>query len=349
MHRARSLAAAAIVALLCVATVSCRGRKPPPQLSPSKEIRWLGKGGGFAVWGATNDGIYGVHVKPNVFEIWKWDGPELNSYLSIPLSDTLTVVPLPGDRYAASFRMHPVQVLDAREDKVIRSWGYEQGWGVSILGLSRNRAFIVAVMQPERPTFEEPDKLGIRLLDVERLELRRCEDITGEGYGALSSAAVSDDGKHIAIGGWDNLVIVLDAVSGREVWRGRPPDSPLKDVVFSSNGATIFATDPIGMVYEMDFRTGKVKGRWCATSSDEPIYGQRISALAVSPDEKWIAAGTGPEGEVYLWNTQTGRKWLLNHGLITILVVSFSPDSKHVVSMAGGMLKIWDVPVMPGE
>ena len=51
---------------------------------------------------------------------------------------------------------------------------------------------------------------------------------------------------------------------------------------------------------------------------------------------------------VYLFNARTNVKPLiLPHGLSTILEVSFSPDSKRLASMAGGQIKIWDVPRHP--
>ena len=63
----------------------------------------------------------------------------------------------------------------------------------------------------------------------------------------------------------------------------------------------------------------------------------------MSPDGQWLAAGTGPEGHVYLWNTVSAdsKPRLLPHGGTTILIVSFSPDSRHLASVAGGKIKVW--------
>ena len=64
----------------------------------------------------------------------------------------------------------------------------------------------------------------------------------------------------------------------------------------------------------------------------------------ISNDGKMLAAGTGPEGDVYVWNLEDNSPpRVLKHGLNTIMIVAFSPDAKNVVSVGGGALKVWSV------
>ena len=78
------------------------------------------------------------------------------------------------------------------------------------------------------------------------------------------------------------------------------------------------------------------------SATGESIYAHRVSALAVSPDGKRLAAGTGPEGDVYVWNLEREDKaQLLKHGGGTIAIVAFSPDSTKLASVGWGILKVW--------
>ena len=70
-----------------------------------------------------------------------------------------------------------------------------------------------------------------------------------------------------------------------------------------------------------------------------------ISKVAASPDGRFVAAGTGPMGLVYLWSAQSGKRLkVFGHGGSTILILSFSPDSKALASVASGMIKVWRLP-----
>jgi len=84
--------------------------------------------------------------------------------------------------------------------------------------------------------------------------------------------------------------------------------------------------------------------RWFATPSGREESGRPIMTVSMSPDGRFVAAGTGPEGDVYLFFTSDGHRRVLKHGGSTILMASFSPDSKRLASYAGGEIKIWKMP-----
>jgi WD40 repeat protein len=81
--------------------------------------------------------------------------------------------------------------------------------------------------------------------------------------------------------------------------------------------------------------------------------------VAISPDGKWAASGTGPpwdiahdidRAEIRLWDVETGRERRLFDSLIgAVLSVAISPDGKllaaaggHYEPQVGGWLKLWD-------
>jgi WD40 repeat protein/serine/threonine protein kinase len=96
-------------------------------------------------------------------------------------------------------------------------------------------------------------------------------------------------------------------------------------------------------------------------SDDDPsLCSRTIACVAISPDGKWAASGTGfPWGlasrtdrvQVRLWKVDTGADWRIFDGLAaTVQGVAISPDGKLVAATGGhqeprseeGWLKLWD-------
>jgi WD40 repeat protein len=162
----------------------------------------------------------------------------------------------------------------------------------------------------------------------------------------VRTVAVSNDGEYVALGGWKNGIAVFSTSEKKVLWQGRPPEVvTIGYVDFSSDGLTLYALDSGGgYVFVHDTKDGTIRSRWCASESGNPEYAHRISCMAVSPDDMWVAAGTGPHGFVYVFNTKApGQPVVFPHGLTTMLMVSFSPDSRHVASVAGGKIKVWNI------
>ena len=112
-------------------------------------------------------------------------------------------------------------------------------------------------------------------------------------------------------------------------------------VTFSADSQVVYSGGGEGCVYGLDVRTGKEVSRWFATTSGKSEYGHRISDIAASPDGKYVAAGTGPEGLIWVFSTVDGKVLkVLNHGGSTVALVHFSPDSKALASFVPGSLKV---------
>jgi WD40 repeat protein len=185
-------------------------------------------------------------------------------------------------------------------------------------------------------------------VDVPTLDIRVVGDLACD-EGALGQITVSDDGEYVAVAGCNNKVAVLSATLQKVLWIHQAYRDDLRYVVFSSGGLTLYTGGrPAAFVYAIETKTGKVTAQWAATTTGKPIYGHRMSCLAVSPDDRWVAAGTAPEGQVYLFDV-TGKEKprMLLHGLTTTAIVSFSPDSLYLASFAGGKIKIWSVAPAP--
>jgi hypothetical protein len=329
-----------------------------PAATPVNEIdcRPFGHGG------ETGDGFFGT--LSDRMEAWVWDGAKLR------LGQTTDIPPhaygfiaLPKDHYLGY--IHPEGKGHARllwgspeSREMPAAWAPPQGWINETrydLAVSLNGKFVAAILQQD--IFGQPppnyDPLNPRcrvcLIDLATLQPRSVGELSGHGNATIRQTAVSDDGKYVAVGGWNNGVALLDASQGKVLWMGRPPTEVSTGyVTFSADGLTLYSAGSEGCVYTIDTLTGKITGQWWATVSGKSIYGHRISCLTRSPDGKWVAAGTGPEGHVYLFNTASPAvPQMLPHGLGTITTVTFSPDSKYLASVAGGKIKVWNI--MSGE
>jgi hypothetical protein len=72
---------------------------------------------------------------------------------------------------------------------------------------------------------------------------------------------------------------------------------------------------------------------------------QGVTSLAVSPDEQWVAAGTGPLGRTYVFLAKTGKMagvFGRMGGGPSILL--FSPDSKHLAAFQPGKVEVVHLP-----
>jgi len=146
------------------------------------------------------------------------------------------------------------------------------------------------------------------------------------------------------LAGWKNGVVVIDVVNRKLLWAAKPKDEAnLADVAFSPDGKLIYAGGTTGCIHVMETLTGKLLAQWYANESGKPVYGYRISTVTVSRDGRFIAAGVGPIGLVWVWSADGKTVAVLNHGDSTIRNVLFSPDSKFIATVAGSRIKIWNL------
>jgi len=323
-----------------------------------QELEWQGQGGGFAEWGQTTEGFFGTSVRPFVLETWKWDGPVPRKPAPFALPPAANIRVLPDGRYMAHVSSGgdswPFVVASLGSNEVLKKWEGPVGWQYQYVGISRNGRFAGVTLEgsdanPQQELGVVPPRHRVGLIDLAQFEIAWVAELTGHGGGTVRQIAVSDNGEYIAVGGWNNGVALVSTFAQKVLWNMVPPgEISTGYVVFSSDGSRLYAGGSAGCVFAFETRTGNVTGQWYASRTGKREYGHRISCLAISPDDALLAAGTGPEGEVYVFNTVTSQKpQLLHHRLTTILIVSFSPDSKYLASVAGGIIKIWSADPAP--
>jgi WD40 repeat protein len=338
-----------VLILLVAALGGCQHTAEVPQ-SPVQEIAWTGIDG-FREWGQTSDGVFGMGTNLRL-HTWRWNQATLVRDVDVQSPRLLHFCALPGDRYIAclnpmkSLAPWPLVLARVGSSEAIGEWFAPAGWCYRHTGVSRNRKFAAFTIGKEGSVGGPENKIGI--VEIESRELRWVAELNEPEHGAVRQMAISNDGRRVAIGGWYNGVVIVDTASGK-VNRVGPPAGGINlgYVEFSPEGDVLYVGDSGGSgVYSLASDTGQVRHVSYASETGDNVYGHRVSCLALSPDGAWIAAGTGPEGQVFLFSTKDrgAKPILLPHGHGTILMVSFSPNSTHLASVAGGVIKIWDAP-----
>ena len=161
--------------------------------------------------------------------------------------------------------------------------------------------------------------------------------------------AVSDDGRSVALVGCAhaNSIQILDVQLGVVSWSKQPEgESALNAAAFSRDGKTVYAAGTNGWIYGIDVSSKRTVRKWLAGRGNKPTYGHRATAVEVSPDGSLLAAGTGPHGQVYVWQIQTGdRLFVIHTDVATVQSLAFSPDSRSlgVSGVAGLGIELWRV------
>jgi RNA polymerase sigma factor (sigma-70 family) len=160
-------------------------------------------------------------------------------------------------------------------------------------------------------------------------------------------AALSADGKRVACTGntVSHGVFMWDVDTGKPLKTLEAPgdagDVGFYSVAFSDDGKLIAAGGNVhekkkmAIVWEVE--TGKVKHKFI-----DPFEG--AVRVAFSPDSKTLATGGHDEGDIRVWDLETGmvKRQLNGHG---VRELAFSPDGKSLVSAGytDSKVIVWDI------
>lgn len=175
-------------------------------------------------------------------------------------------------------------------------------------------------------------------------------------FSKISSAALSDDGRYLAVGGRDGLIAVRDlsATSWLPTMFDQKFRREVLSVAFHPDGKSLAASYGIPPVPGREHPIVK----WDVMTGLQvapPLVGHRLEVMSLdfSPDARWLASGSLDQ-DVRIWDVETGQtvppvmvkaaqeldsmQPALSPSLVTI-----SPDGEIVASMIKNTLALWDL------
>ncbi len=215
----------------------------------------------------------------------------------------------------------------AGEDNTIRLWDNPDGIQIRSIQAHKGDVRCVA-FDPDGDVFASAswDKT------IKIWQTSDCSTLAeASGHeGPVNCLAFSPDGKLIFSGSDDATIKVFSSPRGALKSTINPEIGDIKALAVSSKGLLAAG----GSELQFLDASGKM-----LKDNDNYLYG--IKALAFSPDGKTLAAATGMEKRLEIWNAET----LEEAGSIKdpdwINCVAFTPDGKRIIT-GGSAVKIWD-------
>lgn len=153
---------------------------------------------------------------------------------------------------------------------------------------------------------------------------------------AVISAAFSPDGKYALTASHDHTARLWDTKTGKEVHSFTGHTDGVWGCAFSPDGKYVLTGSVDKTARLWDAQTGAEIRRF--TGHEDIVYG-----VAFSSDGKYVlTAGTGDK-TARLWDAATGQELRRFTGGSGIVLVTFSPDGKHVLASSWDKMSwLWD-------
>jgi WD40 repeat protein len=244
-------------------------------------------------------------------------------------------------------------MLTASQDDSVRLWDVESGKEI--------RRFTPAAKPKEQGAQIDPaaaDRLA-------RLQARAMVMGAGGSTPTLV-AALSPDGKSVAVAPKTGVIQVCEAATGKEVCQVKRPQSGVAGLSFSPDGKTLAVRAGDATTHLCDAATGKevrqLKMKPAAQPNDpnarvnivlrRAVLGGRtdtFSGAVFSPDGKALAT-VEVQGNanrethfVKIWDAETGKETQSIKTGQNVPALAFAPDSKSVAYVDGNAIHLCDV------
>jgi len=272
-------------------------------------------------------------LKPPASHVFTTGG-RMDSFAFDPVGKTLATAGWTGpeddhEGWKAGTNPGDLHLFDVATGKEIAHFDEECGAIFDVAFSPDGQSLATAGRVPGSPNLGE-----VRIWNV---ALRKTLITIRSQIGWSLSIAYSPDGLLIASGGFDRMVRVWDARTGKEIKvLGQP--STASSLMFSADGKTLVAGCRGGTLLLWDVPTWKERARF----ENEKMY---LLGADISADGRFVAAG-GPllgeggridmRGVLRIWDVNTGkehRAWEVDGHLAN--KVRFSPDGQFLAAAHG--------------
>jgi WD40 repeat protein/uncharacterized caspase-like protein len=216
-------------------------------------------------------------------------------------------------------------------DMTLKIWEVSSGKQLSTFSGHNSSIRSVAFSPDSKTLASGSDDESIKLWDVASAKFLRT--LAGHKVPILS-LAFSPDGKSLAAGSAYKSITIWNSKSGKELCRLTGVANLGNAITMSADGTTIALGGEEIITWNLD--TGKVI---------RAQSGGTVSAIALSPDGKTLAAGSWNKSRINIWDLVSKRFVCSLSGhenLVTSL--DFSSDGKTLVSGSWDRtIKLWDI------
>jgi WD40 repeat protein/tRNA A-37 threonylcarbamoyl transferase component Bud32 len=166
------------------------------------------------------------------------------------------------------------------------------------------------------------------------------EHQAGKGIAAM---AFSPDGSNIVVGNEGGDIRVCDTETGKEIMKFPGNQGSVATLAYYPDGRRILSGSWNGTAKVWDAATG-TQVLSIKAEQDTRLKG----FMAISHDGRLIATSTSTQGNIILWDGETGKqvKTWAAHTTDGVEQLSFSPDDKRLASVgrSDATVKVWDIP-----
>jgi WD40 repeat protein len=227
-------------------------------------------------------------------------------------------------------------LASAGDDKTVKVWDIHSR---AMRAEIKHPAAVRALAVSDKLLASADESGRVKLSDLSTIRevatLSRPPAQSTDQSAAILSVAFSPDGKMLAAGCNDGLVIVWEVPSGAVVKSLPDHQKAVNSVAFSPDGNLLASGSDDSTIRLWDLTT------WAAHDLKETRY---IRVVAFSPDSKTLAAG-GSDRSISIWNPSADKSsYHLQAHVGDIYSIAFAPAGNILASASSdGMIKLWNL------